>query len=209
MDYNKTLASFNEQIKNWDFKKEQVQEYLRLLTDRNMLIAGHTPIIDFDPGCETPSKNTSFIGYEQENPEHLAFHVGAPHQKRLYALISEKTKNPFNKGVFFSFDIKDTVYFAGHYENPERMTYFLDSASAKEAIMQKNYSMEAISRYDLDDLLEASIAGDQGSLRRKHQELNDKWVKDNTVPFNIDEIKELKQKNYIWLVIPDPVDVKY
>jgi hypothetical protein len=205
----KSLSSYNEQITNWKFEREHLQEYLRMLAERNTLIAEQTPVIDFHPGCETPSKNTCFINHEQGNPAHLAFHVGFPHQKRLHKLICEKTKCRFNIGVFFSLEPKDTAYFSGFDESPDRMIYFLDSASVKDARVQTNYSSGVISRYDLDDLLEVSVACAQELLREKHDKLNEKWVIDNTVSFNINEINELKRKYYEWLIVPDPVDVKY
>ena len=89
------------------------------------------------------------------------------------------------------------------------MIYFLDSASVKDARVQTNYSSGVISRYDLDDLLEVSVACAQELLREKHDKLNEKWVIDNTVSFNINEINELKRKYYEWLIVPDPLDVKY
>jgi hypothetical protein len=210
MDYKKVLSSLNEQIKNWDFKQEQSREYFRVLVERNMLIVEQTPILDFCPDCETPSINTCYIGRPQGNPEHLAFHVGAPHQKRLYALQDDKIKNRFTIGVFFSLDPKDVIFFSEGSETQELMVYFLDSATAKGARVQTNYSSSVISRYDLDDFFtEGNSVEDRDFLRTKWQKLNDKWVAENTAPFNIDEISELKQKFYEWLIVPDPVNVQY
>lgn len=209
MDYKKVLSSYNEQIKNWDFKKDQLPEYLRLLSDRNVLIAERTPLIDYCPDCEAQSKNTSFIKYSQSNTEHPAFHVGAPHQRRLYPLMNKQFGVPQNIGVFFSFDPSDTVFFFGDDHDPAHMIYFLDSASARDARVQTNYSSGVISRYDVDDLLAADPLVDKDLLKKSYLELNEKWVIENTAPFNIDEIGEFKKKYHIWLILPGPVDVQY
>lgn len=209
MNYKRVLSSYNEQIKSWDFKKDQLPKYLRLLSDRNALIAEQTPLIDYCPDCEAQSKNSSFIKYSQSNTEHLAFHVGAPHQKRLYSLMNKQFGVPQNKGVFFSFDPSDTVFFFGDDDDPAHMIYFLNLACAKEARVQINYSSGVISRYDVDDMLATEHIVDKDLLKKRFLELTEKWVIENTVPFNIDEIREIKKKYYCWLILPGPVDVQY
>jgi hypothetical protein len=89
------------------------------------------------------------------------------------------------------------------------MTYFLDTKTAKDARVQTNYSSGVISRYDLDDLIEANPAESGNSLRGSAQELNDKWLIDNTSPFKFADITELKAKYHNWLIVPDPIEVRY
>lgn len=210
MGPNGTLKRYNEIIRNWDFKKERLKEYLQLLTERNLFIYEQTSLIDFYPDCEIPSENESIIIHNDiETLEHIAFHVGIPHQRRLYSLVEEDTNNPNNEGVFFTLKPEDVVYFSDFDDDPMLMVYFLDLTSTKGSRIQTNYKSSVISRHDLDDLIKPYPLNNRDLLRIKHRQLNEKWITENTIPFEVSKINDFKQKDYDWLIIPCPINVKY
>lgn len=210
MDHYKNLGSYNKEIVKWDFERERLSEFINLLTDRNRLIYEQTPLIEFIPYSESPSKNEACINLKYlSNLEHIAFHVGVPHQKRLSTLIKKNTGYPNNEGVFFSLEPRDIIYFSNFDENPYLMIYLLDLHFAKDVKVQTDYDKSVISRYDLDDLFKPENPKDKLTLGRAHKILNQEWIKKNTIPFDMDKITDLIQKEYDWLIVPDPIDVNY
>lgn len=210
MGHDKRLNAYNREILNWHFKVDSLLEFLRLLTDRNILIYEQTPRIDLCPSNEAPSKNETFIAHTRiSNLEHIAFHVGFPHQRRLYSLVEENTNCPNNMGVFFTLSPNGVVYFSNFDVNPNVMVYFLDLNFAKGVRVQVNYESPVISRHDVDDLIERCHPRSKQVLAKKHRQLNKRWERENTIHLDVNKIKDLKQKGYDWLIVPDPIDIKY
>ena len=87
------------------------------------------------------------------------------------------------------------------------MVYFLDCGSANGVEVQTEYDSSTISRYDLDDMLK--VVRDKKRLKKRHRELNQDWIRQNAIPFNIERLDEFKEKRYNWLLVPAPIDVKY
>lgn len=206
---NKKIEAYNQEVLNWNFKREQLNEFLRLLTERNSHIQGQTPLMDFHQDCKIPPRNEVVIDHERIRIlEHIAFHVGFPHQKRLYPLVDEGTSNSCNEGVFFSLTPRDIVYFSEFDDIPLSMVYFLDTDNAKGLRVQVKYDSDVISRYDLDAISAIELT-DKNNLRVMHRRLNKKWIRQNTIPFDIKRLKEFRDKGYDWIVTPNPIEVKY
>jgi len=204
------ITDYNNEVQNWDFNKNKGPEFLRLLTERNSYIQEQTPIIDFHKNLKNSSKNIAVINSTSiKKLENIAFHIGSPHQKKLYTLIEKETGNKNNKGVFFSLNLEDVIYFSEFQEKPFSMIYFSDLNSAKNARIQTKYDSPIISRYEIDDMLIINEGVKKSVLKKAHKELNNKWIKENTIPFNVNQLNEFKKKGYDWLVIPDPIKVKY
>ena len=203
------INEYNEEVKNWDFEKEQLLEFLRLLTERNLLIQNQTPRIDFQPEYETLSRNVAVINSQGiKIPQQIAFHVGFPNQRRLYSMVDEITRHSSNEGVFFSLAPRDVSYFSGFDKKPLSIIYFLDTSLAKNVRVQTKYSGSVISRHDLDDILDESQE-EICNLKEMHGHLNKKWIGKNTIPFDAGKLEEFKRKGYDWLVVPDPIDLIY
>lgn len=204
------INEYNKKVQNWDFGGSDVLEFLRLLKERNIYILEQTSVKDFHSDCREPSKNVATIDFKHVDAlEYIAFHVGFPHQIRLYSLIEEETGEWNNRGVFFSLKPADVVYFSEFESNPFSMVYLLDSRLAEGARVQKKYDHSVISRHDLEDMLYATKGRDKASLGSMHRRLNRIWTKKNTIPFNVEQLKDFKEKGYDWLVIPHPIDVVY
>jgi hypothetical protein len=210
MENANKLREYNSEVINWNFEKKKEPEFLRLLSERNLFIFEHTPLIDFCPCLEIPSRNEAVIDHNKiVAPEYIGFHIGYLNQKRLYSLIDEKTNAPNNVGVFFSLKPNDVAYFLDFNDKPDLMVYFLDSAFAKGPMVQINYKSSAISRNDLDDLIKRCDSEDKQLLSEEHRHLNEMWMKQNTIPFDISKKDEYEENNYDWLIVPDPIDIKY
>jgi len=207
---NMRIEDYNMDVKNWDVNRGDALEFLKLLTERNAYIQKQTPLIDFYPKFNEPSKNRAFIDYKFiKNFENVAFHVGFPHQKRLHSLIDKFTKNKSNLGVFFSLKPEDITYFPNFNAEPFLMVYLLDTGLAKDIRLQKKYTSSVISRYDLDEIFGTSRKKDKIHLKEIHKKLNNKWIKQNTILFNVKELKEYLKKGEDWLIVPDPIDINY
>ena len=202
------IKKYNQEVEKWDFDRSGIPEFLRLLTDRNLYVLGRTPLVDLHPDCKNQSRNSVVVDSSAiGNLEHIAFHLGLPHQKRLHTLINEDTGSESNEGVFFSLKPEDAVYFEEFDKTPLSMVYFLDCGSANGVEVQTEYDSSTISRYDLDDMLK--VVRDKKRLKKRHRELNQDWIRQNAIPFNIERLDEFKEKRYNWLLVPAPIDVKY
>ena len=204
------VYDYNREVQNWNFDNNKTPEFLRLLTERNLYLQGKTPVTDLSQDYGKPSKNVAVIDSKSiKILEHVAFHVGFPHQEKLHGLTDKRTGYRSNNGVFFSLDPKDVVYFSEFEKFPLSMVYLLDSGLAKEVRVQTKYDSPVISRYGVDDMLNANEGRDKNHLRKEHKKLNKEWIKENTILFDIEQLKDFKEKGYDWLVVPDPIDVKY
>jgi len=212
MNYESKLKDYNEQVKNWNFKKQKLNDYLTLLTARNTLIYDNTPFVNFQKLDNIDLiylVNTAFIfASNSQKPQNLAYHVAYPKQTSLCSLIDETTKAQNNGGVFFSMNPEDVNFFSNSFEDsPQLMVYFLDLQHVKSARVQTDYSKEVISRYDLNDLFDNSKKFKPEDLKSEHKRLNRLWIERNTVPFDYDKIKQFKEKNNDWLIVPGPIYV--
>lgn len=193
------LDDYNAALKYWNFSTTKTEDFLRLISERNLFILERTPLVDFKPENQEASKNRAVIDYKLLEQPTTAFHVGLPHQKRLYSLEDEETGHNFNEGVFFSLNPKDISNFARIGDSPTTMIYL--ASSLNEARVQINYRSSVISRHDLDDLLISKASKEE--KKEAHRRLNRKWIERHTLPF-----EESLSKDG-WLVLPDPIEVKY
>jgi hypothetical protein len=208
------------QERRWNFDSENMRSFLETLSKRNECILKQVERINFEPGNITPHKNEVCVDYRKLGDlEKVAFHVGYPGQERLYPLIDFDFKTRCNKGVFFSLYTPEVIHFLGlifdniHNQiNPKLMVYFLNLDYLKESRIQIDYESPTIYRYDLDDELISRDDFQQLSgefISGEYDRLTDIWVQKNTIPFDIGELEEYKKKDYTWLIISDPIKVKY
>jgi len=203
------IRQYNQHIQNWDFEKEKLSEFLRLLSEKNLMAQEQRSCVDLYPNCKTPPKNNAFTNANGFDAlENIAFHVAFPHQSRLNSLINEEGI-PGNEGVFFSLSPKDVVYYSEFEETPLDMTYFIDMATVKGAKVQTKYDSGVISRRDLEELDGPPYSKNKSLLRDKNAELNRIWIEKNTIPFEIESLKYFRDKFYDWVIVPGPIDVKY
>ncbi len=203
------INDYNGEVLNWDFKKEQLPDFLKLLTERNIFIQEQTPITDFHNEYNTLSRNNAVVNHQNiKEISQISFHVGSPHQRRLYSLLDDETGNSCNEGVFFSLEHRDISYYSGFGKEPLSMVYFLDISKARDVRVQTKYDSSVISRYDLDDIMDESQE-EKCSLKIIHRKLNREWIDKNTISFNFTQISSLRKKGYDWLIVPDPINVKY
>jgi|SRR3989344_980465 len=204
------INTYNNEVRNWNFETDKEEEFLRLLTERNLFIQEQTQIVDFHAEYDAPSKNEAKINSQGNSIlEQVAFHVGFPHQRRLYTLVDKQSGNPNNEGVFFTLRPQDVVYFSEFDEKPFSMVYLLDVGAVRGARLQTEDDSSVISRYDLDDAFGELPTRKKTDLMIMHRQLNEKWIRQNTIPFNVEQLEKFKQKRYEWLVVPDPIEVKY
>lgn len=237
----------------WKFDEEVWSEILGLLTENNSLLYRNTPLMDFRPEYEAPSKNEAVIDHRKiGNLEDIAFHVGYPHQKKLCSLVTDRSAGmPHNRGVFFSMDRSDLDRIWGHSEESQfQMVYFLDIRSIKETRVQTCYESYVLSRYDaelggdidrirknlgdidgskLSDAIaseclklpwctplalslaleEETVGKDVEFARKKHEKLLEEWIQKYTCVFEKGKVKHYKENFQDWLIVGDPVTVKY
>jgi len=203
-----TIDDYNREIENWDFTSPS-EEFLCLLTDRNLLLQRGTSAVDFHPEYKDAVKNKAVIDHNHIlSIESVAYHLGYPHQKRLHALFDKVTGNSGNEGVFFSLDPKDVLFFLDSKENPFHMVYFIDTTYANDIRLQIKYGSNVISRHDLDNLYNHEKINTK-ELRLIHSNLNRKWITDNTIIYDVKKVNKYIDNDYDWLIVPDPIEVEY
>jgi hypothetical protein len=200
------LLDYNEKIESFDTKDGDVEKFLRNLSERNKLLVDITPRIDFYPTSREPARNKAFIDCKDiQDPEVLAFHVGAPNQGRLYVLREQKRGTPYNEGIFFGTTPQDVNYFLRLKRDPLLMVYFSNMQESNGTRVQTNYESPVISRWDLEELTEIPEISKK-RFRKKHKAINRKWIKKNTRPLRD---KDIKKETNQWILIPGPIEVNY
>lgn len=133
-------------------------------------------------------KNVCFANPSRIPLEFRAYHAGKAGQQILVPI------NPLERGVFFALEEEQAKYFLR--DIPDGQLYYADLRLLKDVLYQTDYQSSVICKDKMNDLDES-----------KKREYIREWYLKHTIPFNLNRISRLRQRQLGYIIVPAPIKV--